>query len=102
MKPKKKVHGLVRGGLALGTFALLLAGTQPTKAQNCLTITLDCGNCGGGISQLQCCASASCFFVETRNGNCNTPAVCETKCSDGTVHENIVSLLVKLLVEKEA
>lgn len=88
MKLKKKKRQYFRAGLALGTFALALVGTRPTRAQDCLTISLDCGNCGGDITFIQCCASASCYFVETRNGNCNTPAVCETKCSDGTTHED--------------
>ena len=87
MKLKKKTRGRVKSGLALGAFVVLLAGARPVHAQNCINLSLDCSGCGGDVYIIPCCASASCFFVETSNGNCSRPAECTTECADGSIYD---------------
>lgn len=87
MTLSKRAKKRLASKLALGVFALAMAGARTAKA-DCLNNTLDCSSCGGDVYSFQCCtAGASCSFVEISNGDCANPAVCNSQCSDGSIYQ---------------
>ncbi len=84
MKPLKVKGKRRMSAIALGAFALTMAAGGPRSARgDCIQVSLTCYACGGGYTVYPCCVSASCWWVEARNGNCDTSTMCETMCTSG-------------------